>query len=188
MPNGREEIETARDRDPRTREQKKSSANSRRATRGETRASQRRSLEKNLNLSAQDQSNLIMDTNQQGSCLSPRQNFRDEDEAYQSKIETGVLLNRLPQEIQNLHLFWVPRTSVLSIQLFNSSISAFRMSSSQILTGNKACPRRIPQIFVMFEIPICQEVKVISQIATVIEIVLPGYECHVGVTCSMWLK
>ena len=34
----------------------------------------------------------------------------------------------------------------------NSSSSAIRVSSSQILPANRACPRRIPQIIVHFEI------------------------------------
>ena len=34
----------------------------------------------------------------------------------------------------------------------NSSISAIRISSSQIPPANRACPRKFPQIFVNFEV------------------------------------
>ena len=72
-----------------------------------------------------------------------------------------ILLSHLPQEISILHLFWVIRTHfALSLlgyvsdasNFSNSSISAVRIYSSQILVANRACPGRIPQIFVHFQI------------------------------------
>ena len=72
-----------------------------------------------------------------------------------------ILLNHLPQEIHIIHLFGVIRTSFAFSLLgyisdasyfFNFSISAMRICSSQIPSANKACPGRIHQIFVHFEI------------------------------------
>ena len=112
VPNGREERETARegtrepvnktarDRDPRTREQRKAVP-----TAGEVFATQHvetRHVEKNgtqcfksgsqrqlVNKIDQCESNVIINTDQKGKLSqSEAENFRDEDETDQSKIET----------------------------------------------------------------------------------------------------
>ena len=64
-----------------------------------------------------------------------------------------ILLNHLPYETQKLNLFGLSGLLSHSVfwDIFNSSISAIRVSSSQILPANKARPRRIHQIFVHFE-------------------------------------
>ena len=100
------EAKTARDRDPRTRETKKSSANSRlkvtTATRGKCNTWRRTehsasSQEANDNwttsLTGTSQS-WIINTDQKGSCLSPRQRISETRlKADQSKIETCDLDN-----------------------------------------------------------------------------------------------
>ena len=72
-----------------------------------------------------------------------------------------ILQNHLPQEITSSPSFWVIKTSFAfsllgyisdASNFFNSSTSAVEISSSQILPANKACPRKIHQIFVHFEI------------------------------------
>ena len=101
MPNGREDIETAREgtREPVKQKlpgtgtpepvnKRKSSANSRRATRGETRGSQRQSLEEKLEhicpgqVECDHQHELTGKLSQ-----SEAEKFRNENEADQSKIE-----------------------------------------------------------------------------------------------------
>ena len=88
-PNGREERETAREGTrepvkqnsqgpgPRTREQRRA-----KPTAGEQHAEKRVEVndkvwEKNLNVSAQDKSNVIINMNLQGKCLSPRQRISE---------------------------------------------------------------------------------------------------------------
>ena len=72
-----------------------------------------------------------------------------------------ILLNHLPQEIQNSPSFCFIRSSFAfsvlgyvsdASKFSHSSISPIRISSSQIPPANKACPRRIPQIFLHCEI------------------------------------
>ena len=102
MPNGREEIETAREgtREPVKQKQpgtgtpepvnkRKSNANSRRATRGETRGSQRQSLgEEELERICPGQVECDHQHESTGKLSqSEAENFQDENEADQSKIE-----------------------------------------------------------------------------------------------------
>ena len=47
--------------------------------------------EKNLNVSAQDKSNVIINMNLQGSCLSPAEIFRDEHEGRSVKDRNRVV-------------------------------------------------------------------------------------------------
>ena len=93
-----------------------------------------------------------------------------------------ILLNHLPQEIQILRLcglsgiishsvFWDIFLMHLTLPILQSQQSAYLLP--KIPPANKACPGRSPQIFVHLRFPVCQEVLVISQIATAFHRIRP---------------